>query len=171
MHQTLIFGQDVANLKDARRVREPWKIRFASRLAEFSGLQINDILFPLSFDLGEIWIFWRYFYCRWLENQKMESALMPIEGLFLLLASIRAHADNCEKNTQKWNSNNKDSKKETIKTLMWLSRGDLVVWRFVNQNVLQRRVSKLLNEPPYGRQNQTNRRDMFRKTSAMKSFD
>ena len=31
----------------------------------------------------------------------MESALMPIEGLFLLLASIRAHADNCEKNTQK----------------------------------------------------------------------
>ena len=29
---------------------------------------------------------------------------------------------------------------------------------FVKQNVLQRRVSKLLNEPPYGRQNQTNRR-------------
>ena len=40
---------------------------------------------------------------------------------------------------------------------------------FVKQNVLQRRVSTLLNEPPYGRQNQTNRRYMFRKTSAMKS--
>ena len=40
---------------------------------------------------------------------------------------------------------------------------------FVKQNVLQRRVSKLLNEPPYGRQNQSNRRYMFRKTSAMKS--
>ena len=39
---------------------------------------------------------------------------------------------------------------------------------FVKQNVLQRRVSKLLNEPPYGRQNQTNRRHMFRKTSAVK---
>ena len=38
------------------------------------------------------------------------------------------------------------------------------------QNVLQRRVSKLLNEPHYGRQNQTNRRYMFRKAIiAMKS--
>ena len=35
---------------------------------------------------------------------------------------------------------------------------------FVKQNVLQRRVSKHLNEPPYGRENQTNRRHMFRKT-------
>ena len=42
---------------------------------------------------------------------------------------------------------------------------------FVKQNVLQRRVSKHLNEPPYGRENQTNRRHMFRKTkSAMKSY-
>ena len=40
---------------------------------------------------------------------------------------------------------------------------------FVKQNVLQRRVINLLNEPPYGRQNQTNRRYMFSKTSAMKS--
>ena len=38
---------------------------------------------------------------------------------------------------------------------------------FVKHNVLQRRVSKLLNEPPFDRQNQTNRRYMFRKTSAM----
>ena len=42
----------------------------------------------MSFDLGEIGIFWRYFYCRWPEDQKMGSALMPIEGLFLLPASI-----------------------------------------------------------------------------------
>ena len=40
---------------------------------------------------------------------------------------------------------------------------------FVKQKVLQRRVSKLLNEPPYGGQNQTNRCYMFRKSSAMKS--
>ena len=51
---------------------------------------MNDILFPLSFDLGEIGIFWRYFYCRWPEEQVMGSALMPIEGLFLLPASIQA---------------------------------------------------------------------------------
>ena len=72
------------------------KNTFASRLAEFdttlnfSGLQINDILFPLSFDLGEIGIFWRYFYCRWPEDQKMVGAFIPIEGLFLLPASIEA---------------------------------------------------------------------------------
>ena len=41
---------------------------------------------------------------------------------------------------------------------------------FVKQNVLQRRVSKLLNEPPYGRQNRSDKqRYMFRKNSAMKS--
>ena len=40
--------------------------------------------------LGEIWIFWRYFYCRWPEDQKIGRALMPIEGSFLLLASIQA---------------------------------------------------------------------------------
>ena len=34
---------------------------------------------------------------------------------------------------------------------------------FVKQDVLQRRVSKLLNESLYGRQNQTNRRYMFTK--------
>ena len=34
---------------------------------------------------------------------------------------------------------------------------------FVKQNVLQRRISKLLNESLYGRQNQTNSGYMFRK--------
>ena len=48
------------------------------------------MLFPLSFDLGEIRIFWHYFYCRWPKDQNKGSALMPIEGLFLLLASIQA---------------------------------------------------------------------------------
>ena len=47
-------------------------------------MQINDILFPLSFDLGEIGIFWRYFHCCWLEDQKR------FKVLFLPLASIQA---------------------------------------------------------------------------------
>ena len=72
---------------------------FASHLASgvqyytktSQDIQINDILFRLSFDLGEIGIFWCYFYCCWQEDQKMGSTLMPIEGLFLLLASIQAH--------------------------------------------------------------------------------
>ena len=126
MHQTLIFGQDVPKSKDARRVSEPWKIRlhraWPSSILHwnFSGLQINDILFLLSFDLGEIRIFWRYFYCRWPGDRKMGSALMPIEGLSLLLASIQAQI--IVKGIQKWNSHNKDCTKETIETLMWLRR-------------------------------------------------
>ena len=69
---------------------------FASCFAEFNTalkllrIEISDTLFPFSFNLGEIGIFLRYFYCRWPEDQKMGSALMPIEGLFLLLASIQA---------------------------------------------------------------------------------
>ena len=172
MHQTLIFEQDVAKSKDARRVREPWKIRLhcawpSSILHQnFSGLQINDILFPLSFDLGEIWIFWRYFYCRWPEDQKMGSASMSIEGLFLLLASIQAQI--IVKGIRR-------NETATIKTVRkkplrhWCDWGQLIEGSFVKQNFLQRRVSKLLKEAPYGRQNQTNRRYIFRKTSAMKS--
>ena len=133
----------------------------------FSGLQINDILFPLSFDLGEIGIFWRYFYCRWPEDQKMGSALMPIEGLFLLLASIQAQiiVKGIRRNET---ATIKTVRKKTLRH--WCGWGDLVQLSLVKQNLLQQRVGKLLNEPPYGRQNQTKRRYMFRKTSAMKSW-
>ena len=37
-------------------------------------------------------------------------------------ASFQTSSVNCERNTQKWNSDNRDFKKETIETLMWLSR-------------------------------------------------
>ena len=56
---------------------------------------------PLSFNLGEIRIFWRNFYCRWPEDQKMGIALMPIEGLIISSASLHTSSDNCERNTQK----------------------------------------------------------------------
>ena len=155
----MIFGQDVAKSKDARRVREPWKIRLhrawpSSMLHKnLSGLEINDILFPLSFDLGESGIFWRYYYCRWPEDQTMGSALMPIEGLFLLLASIQAQII-----VKEIRRNETATIKIVRKKPMrhWCDWGDLVELSFMKQNVLQRSVSKLLNEPPYGRQNQTN---------------
>ena len=38
----------------------------------------------------------------------------------------------------------------------------------MKQNVLQQRISKLLNEPPYGHQQPSNKHYMFRKTSAMR---
>ena len=37
-------------------------------------------------------------------------------------AGFHKSSNNCERNTQKWNSNNKDCKKETIGTLMWPRR-------------------------------------------------
>ena len=145
---------------------------FASRLAEFNiTLKLRRItdqwyIVPVKFRFGRNQDFWRYFYCRWPEDQRMGSALMPIEGLFLLPASIQAQI--IVKGIRR-------NETATIKTVRkkplrhWCDWGDLVELSFVKQNVLQRRVSKLLNEPPYGRQNQTNRRYMFRKTSAMKS--
>ena len=47
----------------------------ASHFAEFdttqnvSELQINDIVFPLIFNLGKIGIFWLSFHCLWPEDQ------------------------------------------------------------------------------------------------------
>ena len=52
----------------------------------------------------------------------------------------------------------------------WCGWGDLVQLSLVKQNLLQRGVRKLLNEPPYGRQNQTKRCCMFIKTSTTKSW-
>ena len=95
---------------------------------------------------------------------------MPVEGLFLPPASIQAqNKDNSERNTQKWNSNKKDylRKKPLRHGCDW---GDLVELSFAKHNVLQRCVSKLLNKPSYGRQNQTNRHNMFWEKSAMKSY-
>ena len=52
-------------------------------------------------------------------------------------ASFHTSSDNCERNTQKWNSNNKDCKKETIETLMWLRRSretrTHIKWGYIGQ--------------------------------------
>ena len=69
------FRTGCHEIKRCEESKRTLKNPFASRFAEFnttltvvSGLQINDILFSLSFDLGEIGIFWCYFYCRWPED-------------------------------------------------------------------------------------------------------
>ena len=91
MPQTLIFG-----IKRCEESRRTLKNPFASRLAEFRTtlklLRITDqwYIVPVKFRFGRNQDFWRYFYCRWPEDQRMGSALMPIEGLFLLPASIQA---------------------------------------------------------------------------------
>ena len=97
MHQTLIFEQDVAKSKDERKAREHRKFCLHHTWpnsilhSTLSGLQINDILFPLSLaGFGQNRDFLAgYFYCRWPEDQKMGTTFMLIEGLFFLPASIQ----------------------------------------------------------------------------------
>ena len=90
------FWAGCREIKRCEESKRTLKNSFASRMAEFdTTLKLHGItdqlyIVTLSFDLGEIGIFWRYFYCRWPEDQKMGSAFMAIEGLFLLLASIQA---------------------------------------------------------------------------------
>ena len=90
------FSTGCGEIKRCEESKRTLKNLFASRLAEFDTalkllrLQINDILFPLSFDFGKIGICWRYFYCRWPKDQKMGSALMPIKGFLLPPAFMQA---------------------------------------------------------------------------------
>ena len=64
---------------------------------------------------------------------------MTVEGLFLPRAD-HTSSYNRERNTQKWNNNNKDHVRN--KPLRHgCDRGDLVELSFVKHNVLQRRVS------------------------------
>ena len=159
--------REIKRCEESKRIL---KNPFASRLAGFNTtlklLRIIDqwYIVPVKFRFGQNLDFWRYFYCRWPEDQKIGSTLMPIEGLFLLLASIQAQL--IVKGIRR-------NETATIKTVRkkplrhWCDWGDLVEGSLAKQNVLQRRVSKLLNESPYGRQNRTNRRYTFWKTSDM----
>ena len=147
---------------------------FASHLAKFKTtiklLRITDqwYVVPVKFRFGRNQDFLALLLLPLAKGrQNKGSPLMPIEGLFLLLASIQAQI------IVKGIHRNETA---TIKTVRkkplrhWCGWGDLVQLSFVKQNLLQRGVRKLLNEPPYGRQNQTKRCCMFIKTSAMKSW-
>ena len=169
MHQTLIFGCEIKRCEVSERTL---KNPFASRLAEFNiTLKLRRItdqwyIVPVKFRFGRNLDFLALLLLP-LAGGPKDGKRFDADWRLISSASFHTSSDNCERNTQKWNSNNKDCKKETIETLMWLRRSCGIKLR--EKNALQRRVSKLLNEPPYGRQNQTNRRYMFRKTSAMKS--
>ena len=82
------FWAGCHEIKRCEESKRTLKNPFASRLAKFNNtlklLRITDQWYIVP-DLGQIWIFWRYFFCLWPEDQTMGSALIPIEGLFLLL--------------------------------------------------------------------------------------
>ena len=128
------FWTGCREIKRCEESRRTLKNPFASRLAEFSTtlklLRITDqwCNVPVKFRFGLNRVFLALLLLPLAGGQKMGSVLMPIEDL-ISSASFHTSSDNCVRNTQKWNSNNKDCKvrkKETIEALMWLYWGDLV---------------------------------------------
>ena len=172
MCRTLTFWQNIAKLKRCEDSKRTLKNPSASRLAEFdTTLKV--------FRIADQWyiISGKFRFGRNRDFLALLSLLLaggPRKGK-RLNASLRlispaifhTSSDNRESNAQKWNSNNKhyERMKPSRYGCDW---GDPVELNSVKHS-LQRRVSKLLNKLPYGRQNQTNRHDMFGETSAMKS--
>ena len=171
MHQTSIYGQDVAKSKGERRVRTLEKsvcialgrVRYYTN----SSQDYRSIMYCFRSIRAKSGIL--ALFSLPLAGRPKDGKRFDAGGRLISSASFLTISDNCERNTPKWNSNNKDSvrKKPLRHGCDW---GDLVELSFVKHNVWQRRVSKLLNERSYGRQNQTNRHNMFRNlTSGMKS--
>ena len=124
----LMFEQDIAKSKDVRRVREPWKNNmFALCLAEFNTtlklLRITDqwYIVPVKFWFGRNQDFLALLLVPLAEGPK-EGKRFDADWRLISSAGFHKSSNNCERNTQKWNSNNKDCKKETIGTLMWPRR-------------------------------------------------
>ena len=167
------FWTGCGEIKRCEKSKRTLKNPFASRLVEFDTtlklLRITDqwYIVPVEFRFGRNRDFLALLLLQLVGGPK-DGKRFYADWRLICSASFHTSWANCVRNTQKWNSNNyRDCKKESIETWMWLMRSYGIKLR--EQNVLPRRVSKLLNEPSYGRQNQTNRRYMFRKTSAMKS--
>ena len=112
MCRTLIFWRNVAKFKrceeSKRTLENPFDRAWPSSILhwKFSDLQINDILFPLSFDLSEIGIFLALLSLLLAggprKGKRFNASLRLISP-----TSFHTSSDNRERNTQKWNSNNK----------------------------------------------------------------
>ena len=158
------FRTECCEFKRCEESKRTLKNPFALRLAEFDTilklLRITDQWFivPVKFRFGRNRVFLSLLLLL-LAGEPKDGKRFDVDWRLISSASFHTSSDNRERNTQKWNSNNRDCKIETIETLMLLRRSCGIKLR--EKNALQRSVSKLLNEPPYGRQNQTNRRYMF----------
>ena len=120
------FWTGCREIKRCEESKRTLKIPFALRLGEFDTtlklLRITDqwYILPVEFRFGR--------------NRDLLALLLPLPGGpkdgqrfyadwgLISSASFHTSSDNCERNTQKWNSNNKDCKKETIETWIWLRK-------------------------------------------------
>ena len=116
--------REIKICEDSKRIL---KNPFASRLAGFNTtLKLLRIInqwyiVPVKFRFGQNLDF-------------LALPLLPLAGgtkdwkhfdadwRLICSASFHTSSDNCERNPQKWNSNNKYCKKESVETLIWLRR-------------------------------------------------
>ena len=121
------FWTGCREIKRCEESKRTLKNPFASRLTGFNTtlklLRITDqwYIVPVKFRFGQNLDFlallllpfaggpkdWKHFDADW-------RLISP--------AIFHTSSDNCERNMQKWNSNNRDCKKETSETWMWLRR-------------------------------------------------
>ena len=136
------FWTGCREIKRCEESKRTLKNPFASRLAGFNTtiklLRITDqwYIVPVEFRFGQ-------------NRDFLELLLLPLAGepkdgkrfyadwRLISSASFHTSSNNCERNTRKRNSNNRDCKNETIETCDGVNHVGL---SFVKKNVLQRRV-------------------------------
>ena len=121
------FWTGCREIKKCKEGNRTLKNPFASHLAEFNTtlklLRITDqwYIVPVKF-----WFGWNQdllaSFLLSLAGGPKDGKCFDADWRLISSASFHTSSDNCERNAQKWNSNNKDCKKETIETLMWLRR-------------------------------------------------
>ena len=121
------FWTGCPEIKRCEESKRTLKNPFASRLAEFNTtlklLRITDqwYIVPVKFRFGQNLDFLALLLLP-LAGGPKDGKRFDADWRLISSASFHTSSDNCERNTQKWNSNNKDCKKETIEKLMWLRR-------------------------------------------------
>ena len=121
------FWTGCREIKRCEVSKRTLKNPFASRLAEFNAalkpLRIRDqwYIVPIKFRFGRKRDFLALLLLL-LAGGPKDGKRFDADWRLISSASFHTSLDNCERNTQKWNSNNRDCKKETIETWMWLRR-------------------------------------------------
>ena len=121
------FRTGCREIKRCEESKRTLKITFASRFGKFNItitlLRITDqwYIVLVKFRFGRNRDFLALLLLS-LAGGLKDGKRFDADWRLISSASFHTSSDNCERNTQKWNSNNKDCKKETIETLMWLRR-------------------------------------------------
>ena len=121
------FWTRCREIKICEESKRTFKNPFVSRLAEFSTtLKLLRITYqwyivPVKFRFGRNWDFLALLLLP-LAGGPKDGERFGVDWRLISSASFHTSSDNSESNTRKWNSKNKDCKKYTIETLMWLRR-------------------------------------------------